>query len=37
MKITWMTIKNVLKHQGINAGVNETMRPFQGNSELISP
>ncbi len=31
MKILFMTIKNVLKHQGINAGVNDTMQVFQGN------
>lgn len=30
MKIFWMTIKNVLKRQGINAGVNDTMKPFNG-------
>lgn len=32
LKILWMTIKNVMKHQGINAGVNETMAVFQGNN-----
>lgn len=31
MKILFMTIRNVLKHQGINAGVNNTMQVFQGN------
>lgn len=30
MKIFWMTITNVLKRQGINAGVNETMHLFKG-------
>ena len=30
MKIFWMTIKNVLKRQGINAGVKDTMKPFNG-------
>ena len=30
MKILWMTIRNVLKRRGINAGVSETMRPFVG-------
>ena len=28
IKILFMTIKNVLKHQGINAGVNDTMVAF---------
>ena len=31
MKILFITIKNVLKHQGINAGMNDTMQVFQGN------
>lgn len=31
MKILFMTIRNVLKHQGINAGVDDTMQVFQGN------
>lgn len=31
MMTLFMTIKNVLKHQGINAGVNDTMQMFQGN------
>ncbi len=31
IKILFMTIRNVLKHQGINAGVNDTMQVFQGN------
>ena len=30
MKILWMTIRNVLKRRGINAGVSETMVPFDG-------
>lgn len=30
LKIFWMTITNVLKRQGINAGVNDTMRVFAG-------
>lgn len=30
MKILFMTIRNVLKHQGINAGVDDTMQVFQG-------
>ena len=30
MKILWMTIMNVLKRKGINAGVSETMVPFDG-------
>lgn len=30
LKILWMTIMNVLKRQGINAGVSETMVPFDG-------
>ena len=31
MKILWMTIRNVLKRQGINAGVSETMEMFGDN------
>lgn len=31
LKIFWMTIMNVLKHQGINSGVNDTMQLFTGN------
>lgn len=31
MKILWMTIRNVLKRRGINAGVSETMKMFDGN------
>lgn len=30
IKILWMTIKNVLKRRGINAGVGETMQMFGG-------
>ena len=30
LKILFMTIKNVLQHQGINAGVGETMAKFTG-------
>ena len=30
MKILWMTIRNLLKRRGINAGVSETMVPFDG-------
>ena len=33
MKIFWMTIMNVLKRQGINAGVSETMVPFGGSDK----
>lgn len=33
VKIFFMTIKNVIKHQGINAGVNSTMEFFTGKSE----
>ena len=32
MKILFMTIRNVLKHQGINAGIGETMAKFTGNN-----
>lgn len=31
MKILWMTLVNILKRQGINAGVGETMCMFGGN------
>lgn len=31
IKIFWMTIMNVLKRQGINAGLNDTMQAFTGN------
>lgn len=31
VKILFMTIRNVLKHQGINAGVGDTMEDFKGN------
>lgn len=34
-KIFWMTIANVLKRQGINAGVGETMQMFQGSRERV--
>lgn len=30
IKILFMTVKNILTHQGINAGVNETMELFTG-------
>ena len=30
MKILWMTLMNVLRRKGINAGVSETMVPFDG-------
>ncbi|HMM07360.1 MAG TPA: sugar transferase [Clostridiales bacterium] len=33
VKIMFMTVRNVLKHQGINAGINDTMEPFQGSAE----
>lgn len=33
IKILFMTIINVLKRQGINAGINETMQTFHGNQE----
>lgn len=36
VRILFMTIRNVLKHQGINAGVNDTMQVFQGN-EAAAP
>ena len=29
-KILWMTIVNILHHYGINSGVGETMKPFEG-------
>lgn len=32
LKIFWMTIMNVLKRQGVNAGVNDTMRVFAGST-----
>ena len=35
VKILFMTIRNVLKHQGINAGVNDTMQVFQGNEAAV--
>ena len=31
LKILWMTIVNIMHHYGINAGVGETMKPFEGN------
>lgn len=36
MKILFMTIKNVLKHSGINAGINETMKEFSGTKETVA-
>ena len=33
MKIFWMTIVNVLKRQGINAGVSDTMQTFTGSRD----
>ena len=30
VKILWLTVRNVLHHSGINAGVSETMAPFEG-------
>lgn len=33
LKIFWMTIMNVIKREGVNAGANETMHPFQGTKE----
>lgn len=35
MKILWMTIMNVLNRRGINAGVSETMKLFDGNPSII--
>ena len=32
-KILFMTIANVFRHSGINAGINETMRPFTGSKQ----
>ena len=38
VNILFMTIRNVFKHQGINAGVNDTMQVFQGNQAAsVSP
>lgn len=34
VKILFMTIKNVLEHQGINAGVGETMAIFTGTEDM---
>ncbi len=34
MKILYMTIRNVLNHSGINAGVGETMELFKGNQTV---
>lgn len=34
IKIFWLTLINVLKHQGINAGVNDTMQVFSGKVSL---
>lgn len=36
MRILFTTIKNVLNHQGINAGVNDTMQVFQGNGASLA-
>lgn len=33
IKIFWMTIVNVLKHEGINSGVNDTMQLFTGDGQ----
>ena len=33
VKILFMTIRNVFKRSGINAGVNETMMEFRGSAE----
>ena len=33
LKIFWMTLVNVLKHKGINAGEGQTMPPFTGSPE----
>ena len=33
VKIFWMTIISVFRRQGINAGVNDTMKPFTGDTE----
>ncbi len=35
LKIFWMTIMNVLRHSGVNAGVNETMKMFEGSREKV--
>ena len=34
MKILYMTIRNVMNHSGINAGVGETMELFKGNQTV---
>ena len=36
LKIFWMTIVNVLKHQGINAGADETMGEFMGTEAVAT-
>ncbi|MBQ7255578.1 MAG: sugar transferase [Oscillospiraceae bacterium] len=36
IKIFWMTIVNVLKHQGINAGADETMGEFMGTEAVAT-
>lgn len=33
VKILFMTVKNVLRHSGINAGINETMQEFTGTKD----
>lgn len=36
IKIVWMTIVNILKRKGINAGEDTTMQPFQGNKHEVA-
>lgn len=36
VKIFWMTIYNILRRQGINAGVSDTMEVFEGSKGTIS-
>lgn len=36
VKIFLMTIRNVLRHQGINAGVSDTMQVFQGSKVSVN-
>ncbi len=37
LKIFWLTIANVLKRQGINAGVSDTMQAFTGSRKRSKP
>lgn len=36
LQILWMTVANVFRRQGINAGVSETMKAFMGSKGTIS-